>query len=233
MIQFEQRAVAFIDVIGFKPLVGKATHNPSDLFELNQLVTLLQGVIPYLDGAVDKTIPQPLIPLHLYISDCIILSAPTTITTPSVPDYNGLDILIMRVIQVAQHLLDRGYLLRGGIDVGPVWHAGTNIVGPAYQCAYALEGQADCPRVLLSEAATTLWKSTSQRFGNQMCIDYDGKLMVHALHSYYTPSHYQGNISAARRRYHDVILKNLNKPLDTKSRGKWEWFERYLTQTPP
>jgi hypothetical protein len=41
MIQFEDRAVAFIDVLGFKRLVNKASLGTSDLWKLNELVALL------------------------------------------------------------------------------------------------------------------------------------------------------------------------------------------------
>lgn len=43
-------------------------------------------------------------------------------------NYSGLEILVMRVIQVAQLLLDFGYLVRAAVTVGKVWHVETNIV---------------------------------------------------------------------------------------------------------
>jgi len=62
MIQFEDRAVAFVDVLGFKALVNKAALSASDLPRLDQLVQLLDAVIPYLDGGVEISVPQRLIP---------------------------------------------------------------------------------------------------------------------------------------------------------------------------
>jgi class 3 adenylate cyclase len=80
-----------------------------------------------------------------------------------------LEILVMRVIQVTQLLLDFGYLVRGAIEVGKVWHVDANIVGPAYQEAYRLEPTAKMPRVILSAPATQLWRSSGESAGNRMC----------------------------------------------------------------
>jgi hypothetical protein len=76
MITFEERAVAFIDVLGFKGLVNSAISDDQSLQELSSLVKLLESAVPSLDATVDKSVPNHLIPRHNYISDCIILSAP-------------------------------------------------------------------------------------------------------------------------------------------------------------
>jgi hypothetical protein len=233
MIQFEDRAVAFVDVLGFKALVNKAALNAPDLPQLDQLVQLLGAVIPYLDGGVEKSVPQRLIPRHLYISDCIILSAPLQVSFNEHKNYSGLEILVMRVIQVTQLLLDFGYLVRGAIEVGKVWHVDANIVGPAYQEAYRLEPTAKMPRVILSAAATQLWRSSGESAGNRMCIDYEGQYIVHGLHDYYIPARFGGNISAAFNRYAAVVTANLNAGLTPDCHSKWDWMQRYLTYAKP
>jgi hypothetical protein len=233
MIQFEDRAVAFIDVLGFKVLVNKAASSATDVPQLDQLVRLLGMVIPYLDGSVEKSVPQRLIPRHLYVSDCIILSAPLQVSFDEHKNYSGLEILVMRIIQVTQLLLDFGYLIRGAIDVGQVWHADTNIVGPAYQEAFRLEHVAKMPRVILSAAATQLWRSSGESAGSRMCIDYEGQCIVNTLHSYYIPARFGGDISAAFNRYAAVVTHNLNADLDPDCRSKWEWMQQYLTDAKP
>lgn len=146
-IQFEDRAVAFIDVLGFKKVVDAADQERSKHTELEALVDLLESVVPKLDETVDRAVPNDLLPRHIYISDSIILSAP--LTSSEISSYRGLSILVMRVIQISHMLLSKGYLLRGGISVGPVWHTTQNIVGPAYQEAYRIETETLVPRVEL------------------------------------------------------------------------------------
>jgi hypothetical protein len=186
MIVFEDRAVAFIDVLGFKGLTRKAVGDPVARAELTRLVSLLSGVIPVLDEGVDKAVPHELIPEHIYISDCIILSAPLNVIFDSFRNYSGLDILVMRAIQVTHALLDAGYLVRGGIAIGPVWHCRANVVGPAYEEAFALErGGGWQPRIVLSAEAERLWKGGGPSSGSRMCIDNEGAFIVNGLHDYY------------------------------------------------
>ena len=124
-IEFEDRAVAFIDVLGFSSLVTSAASDPLAFEELQVLVDILSSVIPYLDQGVSKTVPVHLIPEHTYISDSIILSAP--LKDDAMKSYNGLSIVVMRCIQLTHHFLKAGYLLRGGISIGKAWHNKSNI----------------------------------------------------------------------------------------------------------
>jgi hypothetical protein len=227
MIQFTERVVAFIDVLGFKALVDKAVVHPPSLSALDGLVSLLGAAIPFLDGGVQRTVPTDLIPKHLYVSDCIILSAPVATTHPGSSNYNGLEIVAMRVIQVTQLLLDLGFLVRGGIAIGPLWHIGTNIVGPAYQEVLELEKSASMPRVILSKQAESTWEM-SRRQGNQMCIDYDRTLMVNGLHSAYIPKRFGPDISAAYGRYAAVIAENLGAGHVSTVSAKWAWMQKYV-----
>ena len=110
-MEFEDRAVAFIDILGFKALVDNAVENESAKNKLSDLVALLESAIPRLDSGVDSTVPKNLIPRHQYISDCIILSAPLTDSQHSW--YNGVRIVVMRAIQLSHFFLNEGYLIRG------------------------------------------------------------------------------------------------------------------------
>jgi hypothetical protein len=178
-------------------------------------------------------VPQRLIPRHLCISDCIILSAPLQVSFDEHKNYSGLEILVMRVIQVTQLFLDFGYLVRGAIEIGKVWHVESNIVGPAYQEAYRLEPIAKMPRVILSTAATRLWRSSGESAGNTMCIDYQGQYIVNGLHSYYIPARFNGNSSAAFSRYTAVVTENLIAGLNPECHSKWQWMQQYLKDVKP
>jgi len=178
-ITFEKRAVAFIDVLGFKSVVE---HSYKDLAELEELIKVLRTAVPSLDGSVDKSVSKELIPRHIYISDSIILSSP--LRSKLMDNYKGLSILVMRVIQLTHILLNKGYLIRGGISIGDVFHSDSNIIGTAYQEAYSIESQTIVPRVELSSVAMKHWIKTE---GNDstMCLDYKNCFMVNGLHDYY------------------------------------------------
>lgn len=227
MVQFRERAVAYIDVLGFSGLVRRAASDPAALSELNRLVALLGAVIPYLDAGVAKTVPRNLMPEHVYISDCIILSAPLQVQFTEMRNYSGLEIVVMRAIQVTHALLDAGYLVRGGIDVGPLWHTRANVVWPAYQEAYLLETNADHPRILLSARATPLWKSGGLTSQSRMCIDYQNAFMVNGLHDYYIPQRFT-TIDAAFSHYEAIATHNLGLGLKPGVLQKWIWMRQYI-----
>lgn len=220
-ITFEKRAVAFVDVLGFKALVESACGK-NDLVPLDELVTLLSAAIPGFDAAVEKSVPVSLIPRHIYISDCIILSSP--IADPAYKYYNGLSIVVMRVIQLSHLLLRAGYLIRGGISVGNVWHSDSNIVGPAYQEAFALEQGGEEPIVVLSPSAVKCWVS-----GSRMCLKQDDKVFVNGLCDYYIPNSTDcGVIDRTYKQYAALAEQRLSEGLPSSATKKWEWFKCFV-----
>jgi hypothetical protein len=228
MIAFEDRAVAFIDVEGFSSLVNRAPTDASALSELNDLVLLLSSVIKVLDAGVAKSIPPGLIPKHLYISDCIILSAPLKVIFDEWQNYSGLEILVMRAIQVTHALLNAGYLVTGGIAIGPVWHDESNIVGPAYQDAYRFQQKLSDPYIDLSPEAKELWLGGGACSTDRMCIEYRGTFMVNGLHPYYVPDQYSQNIERAYGRYEAVAHELISSGLPEKAEKKWKWMQQYI-----
>ncbi|ELA6794654.1 hypothetical protein QNE27_004235 [Vibrio alginolyticus] len=224
-INFEERAVAFIDVLGFKAIVDNAAVG-SDNFELlRDLIGTLENALPNLNSKVNSDVPTELIPKHIYISDSIILSAP--LSSEKMKGYCGLSILVMRVIQLTHLFLSKGYLIRGGISIGKVWHSDSNIVGPAYQEAYLLETKTGVPRIELSDSAKAHWDKINGK-GNFMCLDYRNCFMVNGLHDYYIQDFTHG---AAERKF-GSYLETINQKLSTISnesaRYKWWWYKEFL-----
>jgi hypothetical protein len=224
-IKFEDRAVAFIDVLGFSQVVDAAGQGGNKHTELEALIDVLESAVPKLDGTVDHTVPRDLIPKHLYISDSIILSAP--LTSSQIPSYRGLSVLVMRVIQISHILLSKGYLLRGGISVGPVWHTDSNIVGPAYQEAYQIETKTLVPRVELSPNAKNHWIGT-EGSSDTMCLEYMNSFIVNVLHDYYIQDSSHGAVERAFENYSRIIESNLRASHPEPVRYKWWWFKEYL-----
>lgn len=221
-MKFEERAVAFIDILGFKALVNDAVQNPNSLYELDELIKLLESAVPTFDEKVEENVPRHLVPKYLYISDCIIISAP--LSDENMLSYNGLEIVIMRVIQLTHHFLSKGYLIRGGISVGKVWHTNSNIIGPAYHEAYLLEAQGNEPIVKLSDAASSM-----QLWSSRMRLKHDGLVFVNGLNEFYIPNNTEhGAIEATYDKYANNIENALNKGLPDSARQKWEWFKAYL-----
>lgn len=73
---FEQRVVAFLDILGFKNLVTRAERDRSALQQLIMLKNLIDHHVDYDNLNLDKNVPPHIHPKYLFVSDSIILSAP-------------------------------------------------------------------------------------------------------------------------------------------------------------
>ena len=194
--------------------------------QLQSLLEVLESAVPTLNKGVDESVPAELIPAHIYISDSIILSTPLFDT--GFKNYNGLEIIVMRTTQLAHRFLDAGYLLRGGISVGKVWHGTSNIVGPAYQEAYELEDSGDEPCIVLSDNAEKHWMKGFCR-DSRLCIRHKSSLMVNGLHNFYIPGNTtHGVIEETYERYAKIVEYNINSSLPQNAKDKWTWFEKYI-----
>ena len=222
-IIFEERAVAFIDILGFKTVVENAESKNQTFLE--ELVGTLETAVPGLDGKIDPSVPKELIPKHISISDSIILSAP--LTSGKMSSYCGLSILVMRAIQLTHIFLTKGYLIRDGISIGPVWHTDSNIVGPAYHDAYLIETKTGSPRIELDSKARNYWL---QRNGasNSMCLNYRERFMVNGLHDYYIQDRTHGATEKAFEIYKTTIEKNIAEEVVDSVQYKWWWFGEFL-----
>jgi hypothetical protein len=141
---FEERAVAFLDILGFKNLITNAERQRSGLDRLNALKTVIEGHVRFDNANVHQDVPVEMHPKYLFVSDTIILSAPL-----KHGKYDGLDVIVVKTIQIAQKVLELGHLIRGGISVGPVWHEDRNIFGSGYIDAFLTEQRANHPCVML------------------------------------------------------------------------------------
>lgn len=157
-VKFSTRAVAFLDILGFKELVKAAHESEAGRRRLSRLMRKLLSNAP-LNRLVNPTAPVRLHPRSIEISDSIVLSTP--LTHPDYSWYQGLQIVIMRCSQIASILLEEGYLLTGAINVGPMQHTPRNVIGVAYQDAFARQSTVCSPAIVLSPEAAREWQIQS------------------------------------------------------------------------
>ena len=236
-IRYTESAVAFLDVLGYKELVKGSVESQDKLNSLQSLVTQIIDEPIKLNMQVNTDlVPIDLLPVGISISDSIILSAP--LSAPLTPYYNGLYVIVMRCIQLAQKFLAQGFLIRGGIDVGLVCHTSSNIVGPAYQMAYEIESKvANDPCILLSEKAEKIFNDNPfevfseisiKDINENLCEKKYGSsyLMVNTLHSSYFSN--MLNIEQTLDQYQQIISNQHQLLTDNRAKEKWKWFEAYL-----
>jgi hypothetical protein len=227
-IVFEDRAVAFIDVLGFSRLVESSVSDPSELARLEGLVEVLSAAVPLLNLHVSSELDKLLIPKHLYVSDCIVLSAPLEVQDSKHRDYDGLAAVVLRCIQLTHMLFNQGFLIRGGVSVGAAWHDATNIVGVAYQNAFKTGEQTGHPRIALDEAASDRWRKSALA-NTRLCIEHDGVFMVNGLHHWYAPKAKADEaFEEIFKGYAKTASSNERACNNTRASSKWSWFSSYI-----
>lgn len=227
-IQFTERAVAFIDILGFSNLVEDAAHFKGDkLSELNELIALMGALPERFNDELTKDLPDKYKPVCTYISDCWIISLPAE--KEENPTW-GISALTGRITELAYTLLCKGYILSGGMDIGLLWHTGNNVVGPAYQNAYKLEVSNDYPAVQLSSTAIkTICKSNRINLDSKRFVGYGGCIFVNSLwgnprRMLNPPCTSDQDLKV----FLESIISNNIDALTDRPREKWLWFRDHI-----
>lgn len=143
-VEYQKRAVAFIDILGWGQAVEDSNTDP----ELRQ--KLLNAVWSFAARAQDyvetETVDHPSRDEYSQFSDSLIVSFPYA-------DYRDLFRLLKFVTEFQTSMLMLGLPLRGGVTVGPLFHTDAIAFGPAMNRAYCLESKfAEMPRIIIDQA---------------------------------------------------------------------------------
>jgi hypothetical protein len=143
---------------------------------------------------------------------------------------DGLTIVLLRTIQVVQKAMQLGYLVRGGISVGNVWHEDQNIFGSGYIEAYQTEQKAIHPQGMLSKVAAQIVRDSD--VARTLCVENDGASIVDVLHSAYLRENEAGT---PQEQYFQIIRIHINTnlermPLGSPERAKWEWMAGFFNE---
>jgi hypothetical protein len=140
-LTYEERIVAFIDVLGFAELVETSEIDPVARTRIEKLIAtdqlferFLKNMRPLVDAA--------------FFSDSFVLSARA----------ESAIYLFREAGYLCRHLLTLGFVFRGAIVAGSLHHQDRTIVGPAFVKAYRLERDvAIYPRVIIDDSAFEYW----------------------------------------------------------------------------
>jgi len=146
-MQYENRVVCFIDILGFKEII-KETENSSK--KLENTINAIKILLEYKDYRDETTKFTQESKQITQFSDCIVISY-------LVEEKSQLFFTILEIQHMLIHLIQYGFLARGGISFGKLIHTNKILMGPALIEAYELETKkAIYPRVILPSELITL-----------------------------------------------------------------------------
>lgn len=165
-LRYETRYVAFVDILGWTATIRDERRTAERTEQLGLALNMIrqysqsiQNVGEWFSKFGGGTRPGDLRLTHF--SDCLAIS--------TTPDMYGRDDLINALDFLTNGLLQQGFLLRGGVTVGQIYHHDSMVFGPAFLEAYELESQsAIYPRIVLNPRLADSWGQ-----GN-VYIDKDG-----------------------------------------------------------
>ena len=157
---FERRHVLYCDILGFSSYMTSIWFEKSRCF---RLFHALDEVIRQAHNKIDPSLSDSetglvadyvVNPEATYCSDSIIISTPST------------NIDAMWLCEAASNLQNAiahlGFLLRGAITTGDLYHSGNTIFGPAIAGAVQLEKSIEIPAICLSNETYTIFHQISK-----------------------------------------------------------------------
>lgn len=175
-ITYENRVVAFIDILGFRELVSLSALHPETTEHIYAFIQDIQtgplgdgiyGSIPTLglDGSKElkpaRTLEKADVAIKMMKGNWPIASTQfsDSLVFSCKADDGGTSVLMIEFIaKLMRASFELGFILRGGITLGPLIHEeGGPLFGPAFVEAYALESKmAIWPRILVEQAVVDL-----------------------------------------------------------------------------
>jgi hypothetical protein len=219
--KYEERIVLFVDFLGFKSLVAETIQAPCKLQKILNALERLSKIKDD-DGLLKSQ-------GFSQFSDCVVLSY-------RVDDRSAIFWLLSEIELALIDIAEAGYLLRGAVTIGELYHSNNLVVGPALVEAYKLESTvAKYPRILIDSAVIRAARTKKARshapaqevkyIKNFMTKDEDGNHYIdyisyeNILKAGGTPQYYPGYLSKIAK----LIDVGLQIP-DTKVHEKYQWL---------
>lgn len=187
-MNYQDRVVIFIDILGFKELLNETTDkegndNEKGINKLTQAYKSIRDVWDLDKVASDSSILKKTSKQDKQItifSDCIVISFPAK-------EKSEIFYTLLEVKWMILRLISQGILCRGAISYGKLLHNDKFIFGPALVEAYILESKAaNYPRVILDRSIIDLAGSArSENHTKEEEIEYVESLLEKDLDGMY------------------------------------------------
>lgn len=177
-LQYKRRIVAFLDILGWAEAILAKEENEGQATKiLGKTLAQLKGIATHfnsLNQLMPKDMNWPGNPMIIQFSDSLVISADD--------DERGKEVLQNVLLVLTSNLIGFGFLVRGGVTRGELFHSDGLVFGPALIDAYKLESAvASNPRVILSKELSAEWNSKGPTGDQPWIPSPDGYLFFNFL----------------------------------------------------
>ena len=227
---YEDRILAFVDILGFKSIVQQSACNPQEQKRILNAMEIIHSYKEFNDTGFGNGLRKFGVQVTTF-SDSAILSYPMSFD-------GGLFLVLLDLIHLQIDLSNLGIFIRGGVTIGPAYHNEYNAFGPAMNDAYELESKkAKFPRIILTEQTLVNGIAASKSHQNSFDIallnsivarDTDGFYYLDYLRQFQELDHpeYEYYDWLARIRSHLVYNLNLYYA-NEEVYPKYQWMLAY------
>lgn len=192
-MRYEEKVLAYIDILGFKNAVGKTMENNGkeieNICEIQRIDNLIEEEHLHLNIR-EYLLGEPKIEGRVtsQFSDTIVISY-----------LKESDIyhILLDVYILCAMALEKGFLFRGAIVCGKVIHTENKIFGPVFLDAYEIERtKAIFPRIILDEKIIEIMNNNyslnanpdaeCNNFKKLISYDFDGKPFINYIDKFDT-----------------------------------------------
>lgn len=163
--KMEYSYVAFLDILGFKNMIFDDINKV--FLALNRIKEFSSSYCSVTNSMADMSVD--VLPKATMFSDSVVISMPESDCY--------LEQFVEIISRLQYELLKEGILLRGGIELGYIYHDNFFVFGEALVKAYLLECEtAKFPRVMISDDAIKISQDfKNDEFTNTLdfCMEYD------------------------------------------------------------
>jgi hypothetical protein len=227
MADYQKRLVAFVDILGFKSMIGQVDAGYLEPEAISDILLTIRS-----NARVARR------HFATNMSDSIVMSAPLTT--------GGLKSIIVSLEILTRRLLRSGIFLRGAVTVGSIFHNEHSVFGQGLIDAFQLEStSAIYPRILITDGLVKdINELKDARLRGSIRKGRHGKHYIHVLkeleeieHTIIT--HRQTAQRRARYLSKYILMRNAIQNRANEAVGnsrhlsKVCWFARYWNSTAP
>lgn len=229
MSNYQEHIVCFVDLLGFSEANYNNEVTKHKVLDLLMSLATSRGDFNINTKTEKHGHSTTIRPAISTFSDHIVISYPVnSLKEHSIEDMMIISFLQKKIGLIANKAIPEGFLLRGGITSGLLYHNQGIVFGEALIEAYNMESKiAFYPRIIISEKVISKWKIHSHEIVNE---DNDGIKSLNYLNSamHSRESSTVEELQAWITRVSSVIDSNIDtfhKNGDLKKLSKWVWFK--------
>lgn len=231
---YDERFVAFIDILGFSDVINKTTDSFAEYKKIKKVLDEIVGI--WKDNYYGDVARYGVFRDVTVFSDSIVISYPLKNSIGG-----GLFHILVDLVHLCIHFLAKDIFIRGGVAYGKVYHDERICFGPAMISAYKLENEmAIFPRIIVDGLAL---KKGIQFPGIANTPEMEGEYIANLLMRDNDSLLYLDYLSQVQEfndiysykefiiRVKEYLEKHLSLNYSIKVRQKYLWFANYYNES--